>query len=178
MTVENQRIYWIRKIQKYAQNNNHFEKEWKEAVKKTPIEILKTIATEIWTNRDVRRLFSRGRGMSPQGIASASGNLDLFTYLMEEKTEDLNSKIPNGRTPFHFAAYAGHHDICQVLIGKFEGIPRDNRGITPLHHAAHEGHLNVNYNFLIKIYSELNNDQKLKFSKSLQTSTIGISKVG
>jgi len=42
----------------------------------------------------------------------------------------------------------------------------------------HEGHLNVNYNFLIKIYSELNNDQKLKFSKSLQLSEIGVSKVG
>ena len=38
------------------------------------------------------------------------------------------------------------------------------------------GHLNINYNFLVKIYSELSNDQKLKFSKSLQTSSIGISK--
>ena len=41
-----------------------------------------------------------------------------------------------------------------------------------------EGHLNINYNFLVKIYSELNNDQKLKFTKSLQISTPGISKVG
>jgi len=41
-----------------------------------------------------------------------------------------------------------------------------------------ESHMTINYNFLVKIYSELNNDQKLKFSKSLQTSTIGISKVG
>ena len=40
-----------------------------------------------------------------------------------------------------------------------------------------EGHMNVNYNFLVKLYSELNNDQKLKFSKSLQSSPIGISKV-
>ena len=43
---------------------------------------------------------------------------------------------------------------------------------------SQEGHMNVNYNFLVKIYSELNNDQKLKFSKSLQSSPIGISKVG
>jgi len=43
---------------------------------------------------------------------------------------------------------------------------------------SHEGHLNVNYNFLVKMYSELNNDQKLKFSKSLQGSTIDISKAG
>ena len=42
---------------------------------------------------------------------------------------------------------------------------------------SQEGHLNINYNFLVKLYSELNNDQKLKFSKSLQTSAIGISKV-
>ena len=37
--------------------------------------------------------------------------------------------------------------------------------------------MNINYNFLVKLYSELNNDQKLKFSKSLQVSIIGISKV-
>ena len=43
---------------------------------------------------------------------------------------------------------------------------------------SQEGHMNVNYNFLVKLYSELNNDQKLKFSKSLQVSNIGISKVG
>ena len=41
-----------------------------------------------------------------------------------------------------------------------------------------EGHINVNYNFLVKLYSELNNDQKLKFSKSLESSPTGISKVG
>ena len=43
---------------------------------------------------------------------------------------------------------------------------------------SREGHMNINYNFLVKVYSELNNDQKLKFSKSLQTLNINISKVG
>ena len=43
---------------------------------------------------------------------------------------------------------------------------------------SQEAHLNVNYNFLVKLYSELNNDQKLKFSKSLQNSDIGITRVG
>ena len=41
-----------------------------------------------------------------------------------------------------------------------------------------EGHMNVNYNFLVKMYSELNNDQKLKFSKNLQLNDIAITKVG
>ena len=40
------------------------------------------------------------------------------------------------------------------------------------------GHSNINYNFLVKVYSELNNDQKIKFNKSLQTSSINVSKVG
>ena len=33
-----------------------------------------------------------------------------------------------------------------------------------------EGHMQVNYNFLLKIYSELNQDQKIKFGKTLQRS--------
>jgi transcriptional regulator with XRE-family HTH domain len=42
---------------------------------------------------------------------------------------------------------------------------------------SQEGHMHVNYNFLVKIFSELSNDQKLRFSKTLQTSSIGLSKV-
>ena len=41
---------------------------------------------------------------------------------------------------------------------------------------SQEGHMNVNYNFLTKLYSELSEDQKLKFNKSLQISGSIISK--
>ena len=41
-----------------------------------------------------------------------------------------------------------------------------------------EGHMNVNYNFLLKLYSELSQDQKLKFSKNLQISQVGLTKTG
>ena len=40
-----------------------------------------------------------------------------------------------------------------------------------------EGHMNVNYNFLVKVYSELTEDQKIKFSKNLNINS-QISKVG
>ena len=40
-----------------------------------------------------------------------------------------------------------------------------------------EGHMNVNYNFLVKLYSELSADQKLKFSKNIQSVQIPINKV-
>ena len=43
---------------------------------------------------------------------------------------------------------------------------------------AKEGHMNVNYNFLIKLYSELNDDQKLKFAKSLKALNLEVLKVG
>ena len=41
-----------------------------------------------------------------------------------------------------------------------------------------EGHMNVNYNFLVKLYSELNDDQKLKFAKNLKALNLEVSKVG
>ena len=41
-----------------------------------------------------------------------------------------------------------------------------------------ENHMNVNYNFLLKIYSELTQDQKLKFSKNMQVAQPGMSKTG
>ena len=43
---------------------------------------------------------------------------------------------------------------------------------------SQQGHMNVNYNFLVKLYSELNADQKLKFNKSLQVASSNITKVG
>ena len=41
-----------------------------------------------------------------------------------------------------------------------------------------EGFININYNFLVKLYSELNDDQKLKFYKSLQVVNSDVLKVG
>ena len=37
--------------------------------------------------------------------------------------------------------------------------------------------ITINYNFLVKLYSELNNDQKVKFNKNLQSYNL-ISKTG
>ena len=41
-----------------------------------------------------------------------------------------------------------------------------------------QGHININYNFIVKLYSELNDDQKLKFAKILQAANSDILKVG
>jgi len=41
-----------------------------------------------------------------------------------------------------------------------------------------EGHTNVNYNFLVKLFSELNYEQKIKLSKNLQLNNIREIKTG
>ena len=41
-----------------------------------------------------------------------------------------------------------------------------------------ESPITLNYNFLVKLYSELNEDQKLKFNKNLQSYNAVISKTG
>ena len=41
-----------------------------------------------------------------------------------------------------------------------------------------EGHMNINYNFLIKLFSELNNEQRIKLSKNLQLDSIKEAKTG
>ena len=41
-----------------------------------------------------------------------------------------------------------------------------------------EGLVNINYNFLFKLYSELNSEQKIKFNKNLQTVDLITTKTG
>ena len=41
-----------------------------------------------------------------------------------------------------------------------------------------EGHLSINYNFLLKVYSELSSDQKIKFTKNLESVSNKVAKTG
>ena len=43
---------------------------------------------------------------------------------------------------------------------------------------SQESHMTVNYNFLVKFYAELTNEQKIKFNKNLQAQQITIAKTG
>ena len=43
---------------------------------------------------------------------------------------------------------------------------------------SNEGHVNINYNFLVKLFSELNSDQKIKLSKNLQLDSFREVKTG
>tara|TARA_Y100000741_G_scaffold1957_1_gene1640 strand:+ start:247 stop:618 length:372 start_codon:yes stop_codon:yes gene_type:complete len=41
-----------------------------------------------------------------------------------------------------------------------------------------EGHLNINYNFILKIYSELTQEQQTRLQKTISANSINISKTG
>ena len=43
---------------------------------------------------------------------------------------------------------------------------------------SNQVHMNINYNFLVKLFSELDSEQKIKLSKNLQLDSIGEVKTG
>lgn len=61
--------------------------------------------------------------------------------------DDINPILldTRGSSPLHLAAWAGHHDICKLLL-THPTLPADPNGLTaenetPLHFASQHGHL-------------------------------------
>ena len=142
MNIDNERIYWTRKIQKYLVIKiSPFENEWKLSIQKTPTKNLKKIAFEIWNNPVKPYVFSPpARPLSPIGIIVVCGdNPDfiLLIHLKNKTNEIIVSKFEDGSTQSNFAAKPGHLEICQYILGRLENkVPRDNKGHTPIHMAA------------------------------------------
>ena len=151
MNIDNERIYWIRKIQKYLViKTSPFENEFQlNPIKKTPTKTLKKIAFEIWNN-PVKPyvLCPPARPLSPLSIILVCGdNLDLtpgptpdltlLIHLKNKTDEIIISKFQDGSTQTDFAAKPGHLEICQYILRRIENkVPRDIKGYTPLHMAA------------------------------------------
>ena len=64
-------------------------------------------------------------------------------------TQDPLPRNNEGKTPFHYAARNGHHEMCSEIINILEvkniqdKNPQDFSGVTPLHDAVVSGHLNI-----------------------------------
>ena len=43
--------------------------------------------------------------------------------------------------------------------------------------SSKENNININYNFLVKVYNEMSQDQKIKFNKNIQAMSLNVSKV-
>ena len=164
--ISDARFFWLRKIGRYSNNFQEFQKTWNKTIKRTSTFILMDLA------QAVDEFFKGGpkkcpnvsskrsqHQWSPLHIASAAGNLILCQHIAGK----VRSKIPvgqNGLTPMHLAAQQGHLEIVNFLNENgYEKNPGDERGDTPLHRAARHGHFEV-FNHIFGALDEKNPGNK------------------
>lgn len=71
------------------------------------------------------------------------GNLNEVKRLIISGA-DINTTDENGMTLLHWAAWAGHTDICKFLLDNGADINvRCKKGWTPLHWATFNGHIDT-----------------------------------
>ena len=142
------RFFWIRMMQYqlgilYLGN---IPKDWKKAVKKCPVEIVREFSK---TLQDFYFFSTKNYCIvkcSPMHITADRGNLQLSKHIID-RMSDKNPKDLYGETPLHWAAENGDFDMCKLIILNAEDKnPGDNLGKTPLHRAASLG-----YNEICKI---------------------------
>ena len=162
--INESRIYWIRKIQIYAEDFIQYKEDWTIFETKTPLETLKDLATALNVLRDLGKedwkiLFSKtslemlnmelADQWSPLHIA-AMFSLELFKEIAL-KFKNINPANNNGETPLHSAVKCGHLDICKFILENIQENknPEDNFGFTPLHYAAILDNLEI-FKFIVQ----------------------------
>ena len=160
--INESRVYWIRKIQIYAEDFNQYKEEWTIFKTKTPLETLKDLATALQVFRDLGKKdwknykpyfkminMESDEQWSPLHIA-AMFSLELFKEIAF-KFKNINPANNNGETPLHSAVKCGHLDICKfILENKPENKnPEDTVGFTPLHYAAILDNLEI-FKFIVQ----------------------------
>jgi ankyrin repeat protein len=76
--------------------------------------------------------------------AALNGDLGWVQALLQANPVLVFSRDNDGNTPLHWAAFAGHKDVAELLLAsKAEVNARDGHAWTPLHEAALGGHKDV-----------------------------------
>eukprot|EP00730_Choanoeca_flexa_P001255 TRINITY_DN10553_c0_g1_i3.p1 TRINITY_DN10553_c0_g1~~TRINITY_DN10553_c0_g1_i3.p1 ORF type:complete len:223 (+),score=62.49 TRINITY_DN10553_c0_g1_i3:200-868(+) len=92
--------------------------------------------------------------------AAASGQNECVEFILSSiPPEDVNATNRDGDTALHRAAYEGHADIVEELLGAGADVFVVSRGLLPSHMAARKGHLDV-----IKVLHE--HDAKVLLAKT------------
>ena len=82
--------------------------------------------------------------VAPLIVASAYGNSDIASLLLEQPRINVNIRIRGGEMPIHHAASEGYIDIVKMLIAKGAVFDeQDELGDTPLLLAAKNGHIDI-----------------------------------
>ena len=166
--IDNQKLPWIRKIQKYAGSLHGFHDQWLQIIARTPIKMVKKIAVNVedFFKANPKR---KEHQWHPHFIAADQGCLDLYKYITE-KTGYINARDSDGyelyeailaneiieesSSPFVMAIIKGNTDICKFIIENSENkCLNASKGVTMLHLAARYGNLEL-CQMLLKNLSE------------------------
>ena len=76
--------------------------------------------------------------------AALNGETETYKHLIFGVIENRSPKSVNGSTPLHYAASAGHSEMCRIAMSMMKvKDPKDEDGNTPLHWAALGGFSNT-----------------------------------
>ena len=165
--IDDQKLPWIRKIQKFSGSLTGFHDQWIQIITRTPINVVKELAVnvEIFFKANPKRNEHR---WPPHFIAADQGCLDLYKYIAQ-KTGCINARnsrnsygyelceavyakyrkeiIEENSSPFVMAIMKrlkGNSAICKFIIENSENkCLNESNGVTMLHLAARYGNLEL-----------------------------------
>ena len=115
--LNTERFYWLRIIKSYKGNWILFQKSWKQAIDKAPVEILKQLAIAIqqfFTPESSR--FEKQ--WPPFWIAIEAGDFQLCKFV-SEKSGDISLNGAYGLTSaLSLVAKKGYWELCRFILKK------------------------------------------------------------
>ena len=128
--IDDQKLPWIRKIQKFRRKTEKFDLQWRKAFKYAPIKMVKEVSVAVLCNYESARKKKKGgkkrkdtRKWTLLHIFAEQGQSEMCQYVIE-KMDDKNPSSIDGSTPLHLAAQEGYLNVCiftqdfSVLHGK------------------------------------------------------------
>ena len=128
--IDDQKLPWIRKIQKFRRKTEKFDLQWRKAFKYAPIKMVKEVSVAVRCNYESARKKKKGgkkrkdtRKWTLLHIFAEQGQSEMCQYVIE-KMDDKNPSSYGGSTPLHLAAQEGYLNVCiftqdfSVLHGK------------------------------------------------------------
>lgn len=152
--IDNQKLIWIRRIQKSNGSKNEFHMQWKHIIRNTPINRIKELSTAVlqFFEEDISR---RKMPHSPLHVTADRGLLKLSKFIIY-KIGVKNPARSDGYTALHMAAIKGHTEVFRHIIAISEDKnPVDKDGSTPLIIAAEHGHLEI-YKLIVRLLGDIN----------------------
>ena len=112
--LDNNSLFWKRRIQKITQNQRKFKKDWKLVTTKVSTDTLKELAFAV-EEFSTQNYYKYAYQFSPVHVLAYEGMLLLYKKVVK-KTRVINPADNYEQTPLHFAAEKGHLELVQFPV--------------------------------------------------------------